>query len=55
MGHAFQHVVMDALTRHQRMCGNDVLWQPGTDHAGVGTHIVVSRTLRGQGIDPKSS
>ncbi len=52
MGHAFQHVVMDALVRHRRMCGDDVLWQPGTDHAGVGTHIVVSRALRGQGLDP---
>ena len=52
MGHAFQHVVMDALTRHARMQGRNTLWQPGTDHAGVGTHIVVSRALRGQGIDP---
>ena len=52
MGHAFQHVVMDALIRHRRMWGDDVLWQPGTDHAGVGTHIVVSRALRGQGLDP---
>ena len=52
MGHAFQHMVMDALTRYNRMRGKDVLWQPGTDHAGVGTHIVVSRVLRGQGLDP---
>ena len=53
MGHAFQHTVMDALIRHQRMLGRDVLWQAGTDHAGVGTHIVVTRALRGAGIDPK--
>ena len=53
MGHAFQHVVMDALTRYHRMCGKNSLWQPGTDHAGVGTHIVVSKILRGQGIDPE--
>ena len=53
MGHAFQHVVMDALTRHARMRGANTLWQPGTDHAGVGTHIVVSRALRNQGIDPE--
>ena len=52
MGHAFQHMVMDALIRHKRMLGEDVLWQPGTDHAGVGTHIVVTRALRGQGLDP---
>lgn len=52
MGHAFQHTIMDALIRHARMLGNDVLWQAGTDHAGVGTHIVVTRALRGAGIDP---
>ena len=54
MGHAFQHAVMDALSRHQRMAGRNVLWQPGTDHAGVGTHIIVSRALRQQGTDPAS-
>ena len=52
MGHAFQHSIMDALIRYHRMQGKDVLWQVGTDHAGVGTHIVVTRHLRGQGIDP---
>ena len=31
MGHAFQHTIMDALTRYQRMCGANTLWQPGTD------------------------
>lgn len=54
MGHAFQHALMDALIRHRRMHGDDVLWQVGTDHAGVGTHIVVTRYLHGQGIDPNS-
>src|SRR3546814_18144936 len=39
MGHAFQHTVMDALTRHARMAGKDTLWQPGTDHAGIATQI----------------
>jgi valyl-tRNA synthetase len=34
MGHAFQDTIMDALIRHARMRGMDVLWQPGTDHAG---------------------
>ena len=46
MGHAFQHTVMDALTRHARMSGRDVLWQPGTDHAGIATQMVVERNLK---------
>ncbi len=46
MGHAFQHTVMDALTRHARMRGRDVLWQPGTDHAGIATQMVVERNLK---------
>ena len=41
MGHAIQHTVMDALTRHARMSGKDTLWQPGTDHAGIATQMVV--------------
>ncbi|MBF2735926.1 MAG: class I tRNA ligase family protein, partial [Betaproteobacteria bacterium AqS2] len=54
MGHAFQHAVMDAYARAERMRGKNVLWQPGTDHAGVGTHIVVSRALRREGLDPET-
>ncbi len=46
MGHAFQHTVMDALIRHARMSGKDVLWQPGTDHAGIATQMVVERNLK---------
>ncbi|SEP77996.1 valyl-tRNA synthetase [Solimonas aquatica] len=46
MGHAFQHTVMDALIRHARMCGRDTLWQPGTDHAGIATQMVVERNLK---------
>ncbi|MES2490590.1 MAG: valine--tRNA ligase [Pseudomonadota bacterium] len=46
MGHAFQHTVMDALTRYHRMKGNDTLWQPGTDHAGIATQMVVERNLK---------
>jgi valyl-tRNA synthetase len=46
MGHAFQHTVMDALIRHARMQGKDVLWQPGTDHAGIATQMVVERNLK---------
>ncbi|SFW34131.1 valine--tRNA ligase [Nitrosovibrio sp. Nv17] len=45
MGHAFQHTLMDALIRYHRMRGNNTLWQPGTDHAGIATQIVVERQL----------
>jgi valyl-tRNA synthetase len=50
MGHAFQHTLMDALTRYHRMRGEDVLWQPGTDHAGIATQMVVERQLNAEGI-----
>jgi valyl-tRNA synthetase len=50
MGHAFQHTLMDALTRYHRMLGANTLWQPGTDHAGIATQIVVERQLEAQGI-----
>jgi valyl-tRNA synthetase len=50
MGHAFQHTLMDALTRYHRMRGQDVLWQPGTDHAGIATQMVVERQLNAQGL-----
>ena len=50
MGHAFQHTLMDALTRYHRMCGSNTLWQPGTDHAGIATQIVVERQLDAQGV-----
>ena len=46
MGHAFQHTIMDALTRYHRMRGDDTLWQPGTDHAGIATQMVVERNLK---------
>ncbi|WP_147653438.1 valine--tRNA ligase [Vulcaniibacterium gelatinicum] len=51
MGHAFQHTLQDALIRYHRMRGFDVLWQVGTDHAGIATEMVVSRNLalEGQG------
>nr|HQU62438.1 class I tRNA ligase family protein [Nitrosomonas sp.] len=51
MGHAFQHTLMDALTRYHRMQGDNTLWQPGTDHAGIATQIVVERQLDQQHID----
>ena len=49
MGHAFQDTIMDALTRYQRMRGRDTLWQPGTDHAGIATQMVVERQLEAEG------
>jgi valyl-tRNA synthetase len=49
MGHAFQHTLMDALCRYQRMRGREVLWQPGTDHAGIATQMVVERQLNAAG------
>jgi len=45
MGHAFQHTIMDALTRYHRMQGDSTLWQVGTDHAGIATQMVVERKL----------
>lgn len=49
MGHGFQVSLMDALVRYQRMCGKNVLWQGGTDHAGIATQMVVERQLLAQG------
>ena len=50
MGHGFNQTLMDALTRYHRMCGDNTLWQPGTDHAGIATQIVVERQLDVQGV-----
>ncbi len=49
MGHAFQHTIQDALTRHARMQGKNTLWQVGTDHAGIATQMVVERKLAAEG------
>lgn len=49
MGHAFQHTIMDLLTRYHRMKGDDTLWQCGTDHAGIATQMVVERLLNREG------
>jgi len=54
MGHAFQHTLMDALTRYHRMRGENTLWQPGTDHAGIATQIVVERQLDQQNLDRRT-
>ncbi|WP_283148094.1 valine--tRNA ligase [Silvimonas soli] len=50
MGHAFNQTIMDGLTRYHRMKGDNTLWLPGTDHAGIATQIVVERQLDAQGI-----
>ena len=50
MGHGFNQTLMDALTRYHRMKGDNTLWQPGTDHAGIATQIVVERQLDAKGI-----
>nr|MBL8456860.1 valine--tRNA ligase [Zoogloeaceae bacterium] len=50
MGHGFNQTIMDGLTRYHRMRGFNTLWQPGTDHAGIATQIVVERRLDAQGI-----
>jgi len=50
MGHAFQDTIMDTLTRYHRMRGDETLWQPGTDHAGIATQMVVERQLAAKGL-----
>lgn len=50
MGHAFNHTIMDGLTRYRRMSGDDTVLIPGTDHAGIATQIVVERQLEAQKI-----
>ena len=50
MGHAFNQTIMDSLTRYHRMRGDNTLWVPGTDHAGIATQIVVERQLEQQKV-----
>ncbi|MDA1035213.1 MAG: valine--tRNA ligase, partial [Proteobacteria bacterium] len=50
MGHGFNQTLMDSLTRYHRMRGANTLWQPGTDHAGIATQIVVERQLEQNNI-----
>ena len=50
MGHGFNNSIMDALIRFRRMQGRNTLWQPGTDHAGIATQMVVERQLAADGI-----
>ncbi|MFE3590842.1 valine--tRNA ligase [Streptomyces niveus] len=49
LGHAFEHTIIDALTRRKRMQGYETLWQPGMDHAGIATQNVVERELAKEG------
>jgi len=49
LGHAFQNVIMDAYARYNRLIGKSVLWQPGIDHAGIATQIVVERLINKEG------
>lgn len=51
VGHALTYSLQDVLIRFKRMCGYDVLWQPGTDHAGIATQMVVERQLETQGLN----
>ncbi|RMT48248.1 valine--tRNA ligase [Pseudomonas syringae] len=50
MGHGFNNAIMDALIRFRRMQGRNTLWQPGTDHAGIATQMLVERRLEAQGV-----
>ena len=51
MGHALNNTLQDILCRYRRMCGDNVLWMPGTDHAGIATQNVVERKLAQEGTD----
>ena len=54
MGHAFNHTLMDIMVRWHRMRGFDTLWQPGQDHAGIATQMVVERELAKEGAPKRS-
>lgn len=50
IGHALNNTLQDILTRYKKMCGFDVLWLPGTDHAGIATQLMVERKLQDEGV-----
>src|ERR1700681_130278 len=50
IGHMLDHTIMDAATRWHRMRGDNTLWLPGTDHAGISTQVMVERLLAKQGL-----
>src|SRR5712671_6062008 len=53
LGHALNNTLQDALARFERMRGKNVLWQPGTDHAGIATQLVVERELAKRQLNRK--
>ncbi len=55
MGHALNNTLQDVLVRFERMRGKNVLWQPGTDHAGIATQMVVERKLAAEGNEDRRS
>tara|TARA_B100001093_G_scaffold401551_1_gene389201 strand:+ start:426 stop:3326 length:2901 start_codon:yes stop_codon:yes gene_type:complete len=55
VGHAFNHTLMDILTRWKRMQGYDTLWQPGLDHAGIATQLMVEKQMAEDGENRKRS
>ena len=54
MGHALNNTIQDILVRYHRMNGFNTLWQPGTDHAGIATQMVVERNLEKENIFEKT-
>ena len=54
MGHILDNTLTDIICRYKRMCGFDVLWQPGSDHAAIATQLLIERDLSKNGINPKS-
>ncbi len=54
LGHALQTAIQDLLTRWRRMCGDNALWLPGTDHAGISTQLMVERQLAKEGTDRRT-
>ena len=54
MGHALTFTIQDTLVRWRRMQGRDTLWQPGTDHAGIATQMIVERLLATEGKDRRA-
>src|SRR5580698_10064342 len=54
MGHALSYTLQDILARYRRMQGRDVLWQPGTDHAGIATQMMVEKQLAAEKLDRRT-
>ena len=54
MGHALNNTLQDVLTRYRRKTGRNALWQPGMDHAGIATQMVVERQLAAEGSDRRT-